>query len=60
MIERIIFNLNDGTRTIRRATWTWTDNHPGRLGNLAPPDGLCLDNVEYDPPPAWVDPTREH
>ncbi len=101
-------DLNDGTRTIHSATWTWTDTLPGRLGtlrirgtgflykqirgfvgamvsaaqgrrpvadflaiadghgditrlgNLAPPDGLCLDNVEYDPPPAWLDPTREH
>ena len=30
-----------------------------RLGNLAPPDGLCLESVEYDPPIAWLDVTRE-
>lgn len=25
-----------------------------KVGNVAPPDGLCLESVRYDPEPAWV------
>ncbi|MCK6486792.1 MAG: hypothetical protein L6R48_00375 [Planctomycetes bacterium] len=25
-----------------------------RIGNIAPPEGLCLERVRYDPEPAWV------
>lgn len=25
-----------------------------KVGNVAPPDGLCLEEVRYDPEPAWV------
>ncbi len=30
------------------------DTEIDRLGNIAPPDGLMLEHVAYDPEPAWV------